>query len=299
MSSRAASNKSAVADFMVRHRIAGDMEQNLVKEAIHLRLLSALSEARVLRDIVFHGGSALRLCYGGEPYSEDLHFVRGKAASDGDKIEFDRLVRDALETVKKSLHRSFDIDPDQIAFGQPAHPMAIRSDSGSVAAWQIVVPIEPTQRSPESCIKLEFANVPSYDCGPNVVRATPGLVQVDDVILTVERPDEILADKAVALTAGEVMQYRDVWDVWHLVNKLDAQADRDMVRRKFADYGVADVEAKAKHRCEQLAKLRSGKALLDEMRRFLPAKRVTENSNAGLHRAMLSTSEHLIEQVVL
>jgi predicted nucleotidyltransferase component of viral defense system len=300
MSSRASSIKSAVADFMVRHRIPSDMEQNLVKEAIHLHLLSALSEARVLRHVVFQGGSALRLCYGGERYSEDLHFVRGRAPrSNVDKIEFDRLVRDALEATKKSLHRSFDIDPDQIAFGQPAHPMAIKSDSGSAAAWQIVVPIGPTQRSPKSCIKIEFASVPSHDCGPNVVRATPGLVQVEDVILTVERPDEILADKAVALTAREVLKYRDAWDVWYLVNKLNAEADRDMVRRKFADYGVADVEAKAKDRCEELAKLRSGKALLDEMRRFLPAKRVAEISNTGLHRAILATSEHLIEQVVL
>jgi predicted nucleotidyltransferase component of viral defense system len=299
MSSRAASIKSAVADFMARHRIAGEMEQNLVKEVIHLHLLSALSEARVLRHVVFQGGTALRLCYGGERYSEDLHFVYGKIRSNVDKIEFDRLVRDALEATKKSLHRSFDIDPDQIAFRQPAHPMAIKSDSASVAAWQIVVPIGPTPRSPKSCIKIEFANVPYYDCGPNVVRATPGLVQMDDVILTVERPDEILADKVVALTAGEVMKYRDVWDVWYLINKLDAQADRDMVRRKFADYGVADVEAKAKHRCEELARLRTAKPFLEEMRRFLPAKRIAETSNTGLHRAMLATSEHLIEQVVL
>jgi predicted nucleotidyltransferase component of viral defense system len=299
MSSRAASIKSAVADFMARHRIAGEMEQNLVKEVIHLHLLSALSEARVLRHVVFQGGTALRLCYGGERYSEDLHFVYEKIRSNVDKIEFDRLVRDALEATKKSLHRSFDIDPDQIAFRQPAHPMAIKSDSASVAAWQIVVPIGPTPRSPKSCIKIEFANVPYYDCGPNVVRATPGLVQMDDVILTVERPDEILADKVVALTAGEVMKYRDVWDVWYLINKLDAQADRDMVRRKFADYGVADVEAKAKHRCEELARLRTAKPFLEEMRRFLPAKRIAETSNTGLHRAMLATSEHLIEQVVL
>lgn len=284
---------------MVGHRIAGEMEQNLVKEVIHLHLLSALSEAGVLRQVVFQGGGALRLCYGGERYSEDLHFVRGRTGSRRDKIVFDRIVHDALETTKKSLHRGFDIDPDQIASTQPAHPMAIKGDSVSVAAWQIVVPIGPTQRSPKSSVKIEFANVPSYDCGPNVVRATPGLAQVEDVILTVERPDEILADKVVALTAGEVMKYRDAWDVWYLINKLDAQADRDTVRRKFADYGVADVEAKAKHRCEELAKLRSGKALLDEMRRFLPAKRVAEISNTGLHRAALATSEHLIEQAVL
>ncbi|MGE0037373.1 MAG: nucleotidyl transferase AbiEii/AbiGii toxin family protein, partial [Xanthobacteraceae bacterium] len=65
---------------MVRRGIPGEMEQNLIKEAIQLHLLSALSEAGVLRHVVFQGGTALRLCYGGERYSEDLDFVCGKAA---------------------------------------------------------------------------------------------------------------------------------------------------------------------------------------------------------------------------
>src|SRR5437879_2944913 len=144
MNSRAMSIRSAIADFMVRHGVPGEMEQNLVKEAIHLHVLSALSDAGVLRHVVFQGGTALRLCYGGERYSEDLDFVCGRAGSYVDKIEFDRLVRDALEITRKSLHRDFDIDPHQIALKQPSRPMAINSDSLTVAAWQIVVPIGST-----------------------------------------------------------------------------------------------------------------------------------------------------------
>jgi predicted nucleotidyltransferase component of viral defense system len=148
MSSKPASIKSAVADFMVRHGIPGEMEQNLIKEAIHLHLLSALSDAGLLRHVVFQGGTALRLCYGGERYSEDLDFVCGKAGSYVNKIEFDRLIGDALETTKTTLHRDFDIDPDRIALKQPAHPTVIKNDSVSVVAWQIIVPIGPTPRSP-------------------------------------------------------------------------------------------------------------------------------------------------------
>jgi len=298
MNSKSASIKRAVADFMAKHGIPGEMEQSLIKEAIHLHLLSALSDAGVLRHVVFQGGTALRLCYGGERYSEDLDFVCGKAGSYVDKIEFDRVVRDALETTKKSLHRDFDIDPDQITLKQPSNPMGIRSDSVSVAAWQIAVPIGPTPRSPRSRVKIEFANVPSYDSGPNVARVTQGLVQIQDVILTAESADEILADKAVALTAREVLKYRDVWDVWYL-DKLDARADRDIVTRKFADYGTSDVPAKARQRREDLTKDSTAKAFLGEMRRFLPAKRVAEMSDAGLHRTILVSSAALIERVVL
>jgi predicted nucleotidyltransferase component of viral defense system len=299
MNSKATSIKSAIADFMMKRGIPGEMEQNLIKEAIHLHLLSALSDAGLLRHVVFQGGTALRLCYGAERYSEDLDFVCGKAGSYVDNIEFDRLVRDALETAKNSLHRDFDIDPDQIALKQPSHPLGIKSDSVSVAAWQIAVPISRTPRSPRSHIKIEFANVPSYDSGPNVARVTQGLVQIQDVILTVESANEILADKAVALTARDVLKYRDVWDVWYLVNKLDAEADRDIVIQKFADYGTSDVDAKAKQRREALAKRSTAKLFLDEMRRFLPAKRVAEMSDGGLHQMILAASGDLLSRAVL
>src|SRR5258707_7223859 len=177
--------------------------------------------------------------------------------------------------------------------------MAIKSDSVSVAAWQIVVPIARTPRSPKSRIKIEFANVPSYNSGPNVAKVTQGLVQMQDVILTVESANEILADKAVALTAREVMKYRDVWDVWYLVNKLNAQADRGIVGRKFTDYGTLDVEAKAKQRCNELAKGSTAKLFLDEMRRFLPAKRVAEIDDTGLHHRILAASRELIRRAAL
>jgi predicted nucleotidyltransferase component of viral defense system len=299
MNGNATSIRSAVASFMTQRGIPGEMEQNLVKEAIHLHLLSALSDAGVLRHVVFQGGTALRLCYGGERYSEDLDFVCGKAGSYVDNIEFERLVQNALEATKTSLQREFDIDPDRIALKQPAHPAAIKGDPVAVATWQIVVPIDPTPRSPMSRIKIEFANVPSYDSGPNVAKVTQGLVQIQDVILTVESANEILADKAVALTARQALKYRDVWDVWYLVNRLNAEADRDIVDRKFADYGTPDVERKAMQRLDQLAKASTAKAFLGEMRRFLPARRVAEMDDTGLHQAILAASGELIRRAVL
>jgi hypothetical protein len=126
------------------------------------------------------------------------------------------------------------------------------------------VPIDPTPRSPKSRIKIEFANVPSNDNRPRVVRVTPGLVQIQDVILAVESPNEILADKAVALVAREVLKYRDVWDVWYLVNRLDARVDGNLVQRKFADYGTADIETRARRRREELGTESTAKAFLTD-----------------------------------
>ena len=298
MNNKATGLKSAIDAFIQRRGIEAGMDQNLMKEAIHLHLLSALSEAGVLQHVVFQGGTALRLCYGGERYSEDLDFVCGKAGSYLKDVDLDGLVDRALEITTKTLQRDFDIDAAQIVLQRPAQPELIQGSGVNVAAWQIVVPVRPTPNTPTSRIKIEFANVPSYDSKPVAVGVTPGLVQIQDVILNTETPREILADKAVALTARTALKFRDVWDVWFLFNKLGATADREMVLKKLAD-GTADVEAKANARIEQLAKEDTAKAFYVEMKRFLPSARVAQISQMNLQRTMLSECADLIRQTVL
>jgi predicted nucleotidyltransferase component of viral defense system len=299
MNSKASGLKSAIDAFIQRRGIEAGMGQNLMKEAIHLHLLSALSEAGVLRHAIFQGGTALRLCYGGERYSEDLDFVCGKAGVYLKDIEFDTLVDNALEITKRTLQRDFDIDPAQITLKRPAQPELVKGSDVNVAVWQIVVPVNPTPKAPKSRIKIEFANVPSYDSKPLTVSAAPGLVQIQDVILTAETPNEILADKAVALTARTVLKFRDVWDVWFLVNKLGATPDREMALKKFADYGTADIATKANARLDELAKDATATAFYAEMKRFLPSGRVTQMSQMNLQRTMLSDSADLIRKTVV
>ena len=299
MSSKASGLKSAIDAFIQRRGIEAGMAQNLMKEAIHLHLLSALSEAGVLQHVVFQGGTALRLCYGGERYSEDLDFVCGKAGAYLGDVEFDALVDRALETTKRTLQRDFNIDATQIALKRPAQPELVKGSDVNVATWQIVVPVNPTPRTPKSRTKIEFANVPSYDAKPLTVSVTPGFVQIQDVILNAETPNEILADKAVALTARAALKFRDVWDVWFLVNKLGATPDREMVLKKFADYGTLDIAAKANARLDELAKDATATAFYAEMRRFLPSARVVQMSQMNLQRTMLSDSADLIRKTAV
>ncbi len=63
---------------------------------------------------VFQGGTALRLCYGSDRYSEDLGFVCGKADCYFTDVGFKELIEAVLEATKKTLHRDFGILPDQI-----------------------------------------------------------------------------------------------------------------------------------------------------------------------------------------
>jgi predicted nucleotidyltransferase component of viral defense system len=299
MSAKASTLKSSIEAFIRRQGIEAEMEQNLVKEAIHLHLLSAMSEAGILRHAVFQGGSALRLCYGGERYSEDLAFVCGKSGSYFTDVEFKELIETALETTKKTLSRDFGIDSNQISLKKPEHPDRVKQSAINVAVWQIIVPVEATRNAPKSRSKIEFANVPAYATKPMPVRATPGLVQVEDVILMVETPDEILADKAVALTARAALKFRDVWDVWFLHDRLGAKADREIVRKRLRDYGTSDTDAKAEKRLAELSEKSTTDAFLTEMRRFLPANRVKQMSDSGLNRFILAESGELLRQSVL
>ena len=184
--------------------------------------------------------------------------------------------------------------------GGPERGVEVKLPQMSVSAdKEIVVPVNATPKTPKSRIKIEFANVPSYDSKPLTVSATPGLVQVQDVILNAETPNEILADKAVALTARAALKFRDVWDVWFLVNKLAATPDREMVLKKFADYGTLDIAMKANARLDELAKDATATAFYAEMRRFLPSARVAQMSQMNLQRAMLSDSADLIRKTVV
>ena len=218
MSNKASSLKSQIEEFSRRQGIAGEMDQNLVKEAIHLHLLSAMSDAGILRLAVFQGGTALRLCYGGDRYSEDLDFVCGKAGSYFTDVEFKELIEAALETTKKTLNRDFGIAADRISLKKPPHPDLVKQEPITVAAWQIIVPIEATPRAPRSLIKIEFANVPAYETKPMPVRATPGLVQVQDTLaneleFVVELKERIGHEKIDVIVRGPDHSPRGIDDV--------------------------------------------------------------------------------------
>lgn len=299
MNDKTSGFKIAINAFIRRSGIEAAMDQNLMKEAVHLHLLSALSESGVLQRVVFQGDTALRLCHGGERYSEDLNFVCGKAGAYIKDIAFDDLVDGALETTRRTLQHDFGIDAAQIMLKRPAQPELVKGSDVNVATWQIIVPVNPTPKTPKSRIKIEFANVPSYDSRPLAANAAPGLVQIQDVILNVETANEILADKAVALTARAALKFRDVWDVWFLVNKHGATPDREMVRKKFADYGTSAIATKAAARLEELGREETATAFYNEMKRFLPSARLARMSQMNLQHKILSDSADLIRRTVV
>lgn len=62
----------AMADQHVSH-----MRAVVEKELLNYDILYALEQAGLLDSLVFQGGTSLRLCYGGNRFSEDLDFAGG------------------------------------------------------------------------------------------------------------------------------------------------------------------------------------------------------------------------------
>jgi predicted nucleotidyltransferase component of viral defense system len=54
------------------------MRSVIEKELLHYDILFALEKGGLLDKLTFQGGTSLRLCYGGNRFSEDLDFAGGK-----------------------------------------------------------------------------------------------------------------------------------------------------------------------------------------------------------------------------
>jgi len=211
-----------------------------------------------------------------------------------------RMVSSLAVIIFDNYNMIFEISPlaGQITLKRPAQPELVKEYNVNVAAWQTVVPVNPTPKAPKSRIKIEFANVPSYDSKPLAVSATPGLVQIQDVILNAETPNEILADKAVALTAGRLSSSATCGTSGFLSTGSERR-HRQMVLQKFADYGTLDIAIKATARLDELTKEATATAFYAEMRRFLPSTRVAQMSQMNLQQTMLEESAGLIRETVV
>ena len=79
--------------------LANDVIGNLLKEALQFYALDFIYNSVYGQNLIFTGGSALRICYGLNRLSEDLDFD----LEQGEKIDKERLVKDALDYFKKRL----------------------------------------------------------------------------------------------------------------------------------------------------------------------------------------------------
>ena len=239
------------------------------KELLHHDILREMSEAGLLQNLTFMGGTCLRACYGSNRLSEDLDFTGG--------ADFKREQLMALGDVLIShLQIKYDL---KIDVSEP------HRETGNVDTWKLKVITHPKQSSmPMQRINIDICAIPSYEPKPIMLLNHYGIdMGTSGLILQAESREEILANKLVALALRpNRVKNRDLWDIaWLRQQAVDLPLP--LVVKKIADHKQTadDYSALLEHRIIQLQNDTTQQASFSlEMRRFLPpevAKNTVEN----------------------
>ncbi|WP_145520497.1 nucleotidyl transferase AbiEii/AbiGii toxin family protein [Yersinia mollaretii] len=262
------------------------------KELLHYDILFCLSEAGLLKELIFQGGTSLRLCYNSNRFSEDLDFAGGPGFCSANLSEMKSCIeaylgnRYGLEvTVKEPKELCIEPEYSEI----------------KVDKWQISVTTAPEQRDiPRQRIKIEIANIPAYTSSIRQLARNYTVLPdgYSDTLISVETLEEVMADKLVSLPAStRYIRYRDMWDlVW--LKQQSTSVNSGLVNKKLTDYKTDNFEEKLQARIDSLAEIISGGKFHEEMKRFIPSH-VYEATLAkeGFSQFLLGTLTELLLQL--
>lgn len=260
----------------------------IVKELLHYDILLALSRSEMSQRLVFQGGTALRLCYGGQRYSEDLDFVCGNEAREPfDIAEVEALLR---RHVADRYGLVLEVKP-------PGRERRFAGPDVVVKRWSLNVMV-PGFAAPQR-IHFEVCNVPAYEGKPLLLQPRYGFLSdvYTDIALRVESLNEILADKVVALIGRSHLKARDLWDLRWLAQKGGEPAV-ELVRAKLKDYGIEDVGARLDAALQRLRAPAAPAAFAAEMQRFVtPSVAARVLGTAELCRPWLEHAARVLEVI--
>ncbi|MFZ2739343.1 MAG: nucleotidyl transferase AbiEii/AbiGii toxin family protein [Burkholderiaceae bacterium] len=265
------------------------------KELLHYEVFQALDAQGLLKDLVFQGGTSLRLCRGSDRFSEDLDFAGGTDFS------ADGMSR-IRECVQKRIGDRFglkvEVSNTPSKVGEDGIPH-VRVDK-----WWISIETMPENRAmPRQRIKLEIANIPAHTRELVPIRANYDvLVGMPTVLVNAETLDEIMADKVLAFPTSLLdnqgrpvapdsskIRHRDIWDLAWLSTR-GAKLNSLLVVAKIGDYGVEQYPAllvQAIERIPQIVKSREFKA---QMTRFIDSATVAKTLANDAYLDYLATS---------
>lgn len=242
-----------------------NMRPVIEKEIIHFDLFFALDQEGLLNGLVFQGGTAVRLCYGGKRFSEDLDFAGGVDFSSHQLGRMKECILDYL-----SSRYGLEVSVKE--------PKSLRKDphysERNVDMWQIAITTSPERPDlPKQRVKLEVANIPAYTASPQPLIRTYDFLPdgYEDMLIMTEDRSEIMADKLVSLPATQkYTRHRDIWDLAYL-SQEKATVRNDLVANKVRDYQIKNYDEKLEAMIDRLPQIIRSKPFRDEMNRFLPA----------------------------
>ncbi len=253
----------AIADRLAAGQ--NQLKDTILKEVLHHEILYALQKSDLGKDLVFQGGTALRLCYGNQRYSEDLDFVRNAPLNPEYFEQF-------KASLKKSLAEHHELD---VRILDPKKPLDERSTDHAIAVHRWVATIEIQKVGARNQkIHIEVADIPAYDARPRMINSPYAHFGVGSVLLNVSSEKEILADKVIAIAGRDYIKARDIWDIKWLTDK-GIELNPDWVRKKAADYNLTSggnmkpLLERLDQRIRDMALPETHQKFKDEMSRFL------------------------------
>ena len=258
------------------------------KEILHYDILHAMVKSGFLDDLVFHGGTALRLCHGGDRLSEDLDFCAvagfpiGRAA--------------ALATeVQRYVGNRYGLRV------RVSEPRARAHDGIRVHRWWIRVETEPERPDLRwQRIKLEIADVPTRTSEARSLARNYNVIPAgyENTVIRVETREGILADKLIAFPVSlpSYVRWRDIWDMRWLRNR-GVVADAGLVRTKLGYYRVENFDGLLAAAIRKIPTLVRSEGLTEKLRAFMlpDMARQTIRNEAWLEAASNELREMLAD----
>lgn len=265
-------------------------------EIAQLILLHQLYSLSKSREVIFQGGTALRWCYGGSRFSEDLDFVTPLGAD---------AVRAKLNRALKAVER--EMVPH---FGPGA--LTLSDKSTRPDTLKLFADYRPAASREKISIKLEFEGIRQEslpDTKNHILSALPAVsyliasgdfrVPRPHAVLVVETLPEILSDKIRALLERRYLKGRDIFDIWYLRAVLHATADKAIIERKFRMYAwpfqaARNLDFFANPSPAEREELKT--SIRDDLARFLPPELLAVHQAEG-YASFLGALQSLFAEV--
>lgn len=277
---------SLVDNALSRQPQLGSLRVVVEKELLHHDILRAMSEAGLLQQLTFIGGTCLRACYGSHRLSEDLDF------SGGADFTREQLVGMA-DHLRETLHDKYDLN---VEVSEPTR------DSGNVATWKLKIQTRPGRPDlPAQKINIDVCAIPSYLPQPRMLLNPYGVdMGTMGLIVNAESREEIFADKLIAFALRpNRLKHRDLWDiVW--LHQAGVKPALDLLTKKLADHQCT-ARAFNSAFSERVSLLKNDPkleaAFLKEMQRFLPASQLRTVEQVGFWSFLSLLFQDLQQQV--
>lgn len=242
------------------------LRATIAKELLHYDILESLYDNPIGKKLVFQGGTALRLCYNNNRYSEDLDFVLDNGSIFELKdMEFFK------DFFSRKIKNKYDLE---VELDEP------KDDTNLVKKYTAKILLDFNQGQ-KARINIEIAQIPSYDNHLIILNNNyPNEFNVNTIIKA-ESKKEILADKIIAIVARKHLKFRDFWDIKFLKDS-NIKLDKELVKLKIKDYRIDDYKNKLLDKLSLIQNNNLKQEFEQEMIRFLEPKLFDFTKNSTL-----------------